>query len=55
MKEKVGGLKKDLANTKVKLDIYKLFSKSVEFKKYLHGLCDAGSKLLFSLGQVCMV
>ena len=35
MKEKVGGLKRDL-NTKVKLDIYKRFGKSVEFKKYLH-------------------
>ena len=34
-------------NTKVKLDIYKRFSKSVEFKKYLHGVCDAGSRLLF--------
>ena len=30
-------------NTKVKLDIYKWFGKSVEFKKYLHGVCDAGS------------
>ena len=34
-------------NTKVKLDIYKRFGKSVEFKKYLHGVCDVGSKLLF--------
>ena len=34
-------------NTKVKLDIYKRFGKSVEFKKYLHGVCDAGSRLLF--------
>ena len=34
-------------NSKVKLDIYKRFSKSVEFKKYLHGMCDAGSRLLF--------
>ena len=32
-------------NTKVKLDIYKRFGKSVEFKKYLHGVCDAGSRL----------
>ena len=30
-------------NTQVKLDIYKQFGKSVEFKKYLHGICDAGS------------
>ena len=34
-------------NTKVKLDMYKGFGKSVEFKKYLHGICDAGSSLLF--------
>ena len=33
-------------NTKVKLDIYKRFGKSVEFRKYLHGICDAGSRLL---------
>ena len=26
----------------VKLDIYKRFSKSVEFKKYLHRVCHAG-------------
>ena len=32
---------------KLKLDIYKQFGKSVEFKKYLHGVCDAGSRLLF--------
>ena len=34
-------------NTKVKLDTYKRFGKSVQFKKYLHGICDAGSRLLF--------
>ena len=34
-------------NTKVKLDIYKRFGKSVEFNKYLHGVCDAGSRVLF--------
>ena len=32
-------------NTKVKLDIYKRFGKSVKFKKYLLGVCDAGSRL----------
>ena len=37
----------DGLNTKVKLDMYKRFGKSVEFKKYLHGICDAGSRLLF--------
>ena len=34
-------------NTKVKLGMYKRLGKSVEFKKYLHGICDAGSRLLF--------
>ena len=34
-------------NTKVKLNIYKCFSKSVEFKKYLHGVCDAVRRFLF--------
>ena len=36
-------------NTKVKLVIYKRFGKSIEIKKYLHGIsiCDAGSRLLF--------
>ena len=36
-------------NTKVKLDFYKWYGKSVEFKKYmyLHGVCDARSRLLF--------
>ena len=43
MKEKIG-LKRDLPP---KLNIYKWFGKSVEFKKYLHGICDAGSRLLF--------
>ena len=37
----------DELNSRVKLDMYKLFGKSVEFKKYLHGICDAGSRLLF--------
>ena len=31
----------------VKLYIYKQFGMNVEFKKYLHGVCDAGSRLLF--------
>ena len=34
-------------NTKINLDMYKRFGKSVEFKKYLHGICDARSRLLF--------
>ena len=30
-----------------KLTLYKSFSKEVQFKKYLHGLSDAGTRLLF--------
>ena len=37
---------------KVKLDMYKRFGKSVEFKKYLHGICDAGIDFCLSLDQV---
>ena len=40
---------KEGLNTKVKLTLYKTFGKAVEFKKYLHGVADAGSscRLLF--------
>ena len=34
-------------NTKVKLTLYKTFGKAIGFKKYLHGVADAGSRLLF--------
>ena len=34
-------------NTKVKLTFYKTFGKAIECKKYLHGVADAGSRLLF--------
>ncbi|CAI8027847.1 hypothetical protein GBAR_LOCUS15858, partial [Geodia barretti] len=34
-------------NSKVKLLLYKTFKKVVEFKKYLHGKSDAGSRLMF--------
>ena len=34
-------------STKVKLTLYKTFDKAIEFKKYLHGMADAGSRLLF--------
>ena len=47
MKEKVYRKFEEGLNTKVKLGMYKRFGKSVEFKKYLHGICDAGSRLLF--------
>ena len=41
-KEYVEGL-----NSKVKLGLYKAFSKEVEFKSYLHGVSDARTRLLF--------
>ena len=34
-------------NAKVKLSLYKTFGKGIEFKKYFHGVADAGSRLLF--------
>ena len=34
-------------NSKVKLELYKAVSKEVEFKRYLHGVSDAGTRLLF--------
>ena len=34
-------------NSKVKLGLYKSFSKEVEFKRYLHGISDAGTRPLF--------
>ena len=34
-------------NSKVKLELYKTFGKEVEFKRYLHGVSDAGTRLLF--------
>ena len=42
MRENVGSLKRDLI---IKL-MYKTFGKNVEFKKYLHGVSDAGTRLL---------
>ena len=42
-------------NSKVKLGLYKAFSKEVEFKRYLHGVSDARTRLLFNLGQEHMV
>ena len=34
-------------NSKVELGLYKAFSKEVEFKRYLHGVGDAGTRLFF--------
>ena len=46
MKEKVGSLKRDLT-PKLNKIFHKWFGKSVELKKYLYEICDAGSTLLF--------
>ena len=43
MRGKVKGLRKDL----ILKYLYKTFGKAIEFKKYLHGVADAGSRLLF--------
>ena len=45
--ERENGKFEEGLNIKVKLDMYKRFGKSVGFKKYLLGICDAGSPLLF--------
>ena len=34
-------------NAKVKLSLNKTFGIGIEFKKYLHGVVDTGSRLLF--------
>ena len=34
-------------SSKVKLTLYKCFGREVQFKKYLHDLSDAGTRLLF--------
>ena len=41
---------------KVKLLLYRTFCKAVEFKAYLHGVCDAGSRLMlkFRSGTHCL-
>ena len=38
---------KEGLDSKVKLSLYRTFCKAVEFKAYLHGECDAGSRLIF--------
>ena len=38
---------KEGLDNKVKLSLYRTFCKAVEFKAYLHGECDTGSRLMF--------
>ena len=47
--EREGKQFEEVLNSKVKLDMYKRFRKEVEFKRYLHGVGDAGTRLLFTL------
>ena len=42
-----GKFEEGLNNSKVKLSLYRTFGKVVEFKKYLRGVGDAGTRLLF--------
>ena len=37
----------DELDSKVKLSLYRTFCKAVQLKVYLHGACDAGSRLMF--------
>ena len=45
--EREGKQFEERLNSKVKLDMYKRFGKEVEFKRYLRGVGDAGTRLLF--------
>ena len=42
---------REVRRDKVKLATYKMFGKNVEFKKYLHGVSDAGTRQLFGSGM----
>ena len=45
--ERESGKFEEGLNSKVKLSLYRTFGKIVEFKKYLRGVGDAGTRLLF--------
>ena len=47
--ERESGKFEEGLNSKVKLSLYRTFGKIVEFKKYLRGVGDAGTRLLFSV------
>ena len=44
--ERESGKFEEGLNSKVKLSLYRTFGKIVEFKKYLRGVGDAGTRLL---------
>ena len=41
--------------SKIKLAIYKTLWKNIEYKEYLHGVSDAGTRLLFKFRAERMV
>ena len=45
--ERESGKFEEGLDSKVKLSLYRTFGKIVEFKKYLRGVGDAGTRLLF--------
>ena len=47
--ERESGKFEEGLNSKVKLSLYRTFGKIVEFKKYLRGVGDAGTRLLLWL------
>ena len=47
--ERESGKFEEGLNSKVKLSLYRTFGKIVEFKKYIRGVGDAGTRLLFKL------
>ena len=47
MDERESGKFEEGLNSKVKLSLYRTFGEIVEFKKYLRGVGDAGTRLLF--------
>ena len=49
--DKAGERFEEGLNTKVKLTLYKTFGKAIQFEKYLHGVADAGSRLLFKFQE----
>ena len=38
-------------HSKVKVNLYRRFGRKREFKKYLHGCCDEGARLLFKFSS----
>ena len=55
MDERESGKFEEGLNSKVKLSLYRTFGEIVEFKKYLRGVGDAGTRFYcLNSGQECM-